>query len=152
MHRAQISLADLRLDCACNYGFHRGALEQKQQAFDIEAKFTREYVRMVIDPELSPHILQDGITSVIYYGAILTEQQVDAVEYVLVNIVHKRCGTIIGVNSLFHFFALCARKRYALAIMDFYDFANGTDTPTSRQLVGNIIRKILSIECLCLLQ
>ena len=87
---------------------------------------------MIVNPELSPYILKDGISGIVYYGTVFAKQQIFAIKYVLINIVHKRCCTVIRITPLFHLRPLCARKRYALAIVNLHDLTNSTDAPANR--------------------
>ena len=89
--------------------------QERIKALHREAVSTLQNVGVVIDPELAPNILERREAQVVNYCSVLTEKEVDAVEQVIVNIVHQGRSAVVGVDFI-HFVALITGKGYTLEV------------------------------------
>ena len=105
---------------------------------------------MVIYPELSPHILQDWIASIVNNSTIFSKKKIFTVEDVVIHKIHKRGCTIIRINLLLHLRSICTRERDTLRVMDFDDLTNCTCAPTIWKIILHAIWEELFVKRLCL--
>ena len=141
----------LWLDSTGNNSFDRSLLKEHIKALDIEAELSSKNMSVVVYPKLSPYILQNWVASIVNHGTILSEQKIFAIENVVIHIIHESRCPIIWIGFLFHFGSFSTGEGNPFRVMDFDDFTDCTDAPTSRQIVIYSVRETLFIQCLCLL-
>ena len=117
--------------------------QERIKALHREAVSTLQNVGMIIDPKLAPNILESRESQVINYCSILAEKKVDAVEQVIVNIVHQGRSAIVGVDFL-HLVALITRKGYTLEVKQLNDVTQrAIRFTTAESLRPNRLRHLL---------